>query len=367
MMTPYYHSKYVNSSLKRKKKSRSRGYRIVRFILVVGLVIGGYFAWYVYTAMYQPNIWTANGKPISFYVYPNESYASVETKLYQKGLIINRKKFEWLSEKMKYPENVKVGHYRIPNGMNNNDLINMLRSGSQAPVNVIFNNTRTIEDFAVRISEQLLLDTASLLKVLSNSAFLEPMGFTPDHVKIMFIPNTYEFYWTVSAEAFVKRMNHEYKRFWTDDKKQLAQKAGLTPEEVSILASIVEMETAKNDEKTRIAGVYINRLKRGWRLQADPTLIYALRDFSINRVLDKHKRVDSPYNTYKYKGLPPGPICMPSISSINAVLNYEKHQFMFFCAKADFSGYHAFARTSREHINNANEYQKALNKKRIWE
>ena len=181
----------------------------------------------------------------------------------------------------------------------------------------------------------------------------------------MFIPNTYEFYWTTTAEVFMQRMNTEYLKFWSESRKAKAAELGYSPEEISILASIVEKETNKNDEKPAIAGVYLNRLKYNWRLQADPTVVYAWGDFSIRRVLNLHKRIDSPYNTYVYYGLPPGPICIPSIASIDAVLNRQDHNYLFFCAKDDFSGYHVFAATNAQHAINANKYRKALDDRNI--
>jgi UPF0755 protein len=204
-----------------------------------------------------------------------------------------------------------------------------------------------------------------LLKLINDSEYLKQFGFTPDNVISMFIPNTYEVYWDITAEKFMERMYKEYKAFWTEKRKARIAEMRLTELQAITLASIVEKESNKNDEKPDIAGVYLNRLRDGWLLQADPTLVYALGDFSIKRVLNVYKTIDSPYNTYKYFGLPPGPICLPSISSIDAVLNYRQHKYMYFCAREDFSGYHNFAVTMNEHLLNAAKYQNALDQKGI--
>ena len=279
---------------------------------------------------------------------------------------MNRKNFEWVADKKKLYELIKPGHYKITNGMRNLDLVNMLRSGSQVPVKVTFNNVRDIYQLAGRVGEQIEADSVDIANLMQDSIFLQKLGLTPATAGIIFLPNTYEFWWNTDAEAFVSRMFQEYVKFWNSDRLAKANALGFTKEKVITLASIVEKESTKNDEKPKIAGVYINRIKKGWRLQADPTLIYAWNDYTIKRVLNKHKQIDSPYNTYKYEGLPPGPICVPSIASIDAVLNYQKHNYIFFCAKEDFSGYHNFASTLRQHNNNARRFQRALNKRRIY-
>jgi UPF0755 protein len=215
-------------------------------------------------------------------------------------------------------------------------------------------------ELAERVSHQIEADSASLVSLLNDSAYLARAGLNMENALTLFIPNTYEFYWNTTAQQFMDRMKRENESFWTADRMMKASDAGLSKEEVIILASIVEKETNKNDEKARIAGVYKNRLDAGWRLQADPTLVYASGDFGLTRVLNIHKRIESPYNTYIHTGLPPGPICIPSIASIEAVLNYENHKFLFFCAKDDLSGYHVFAETVTQHNRNANNYRKAI-------
>ena len=241
----------------------------------------------------------------------------------------------------------------------------MLKSGQQEPVKVVFNNIRLKEQLAGVISKQIEADSLSITKLLSDKEYLSALGLTPENSVSLFIPNTYEFYWNTSAKGFIERMQKEHNRFWNERRRTILNRTGLNITEVIILASIVEQETKKNDEKPIVAGVYLNRLRKNWNLEADPTLIFATRDFSAKRVLNIHKEVDSPYNTYRNRGLPPGPICIPSIASIDAVLNYKEHQYMFFCAKDDFSGYHSFARTYQEHLVNARRFHNELNRRKI--
>lgn len=242
----------------------------------------------------------------------------------------------------------------------------MLRSGKQVPVQLTFNNIRTIEQLAGTISKQIEPDSAVLIGLLKNSEIQKKYGLNCYTMPCMFIPNTYEIYWNTSAEKFLDRMNKEYKKFWNKTRRMQADKLNKTPEEIVTLASIVNEETYMDSEKQRIAGVYINRLETGMRLQADPTVIFGLGDLSVHRVLRKHYEIDTPFNTYMHDGLPPGPICIPEISSINAVLNYEKHDFLFFCAKPDFSGFHNFSKNLNEHNKYARAYQRELNLKRIY-
>lgn len=332
-------------------------------MLIAAAGIAGYLG---YQIVYTPNVWTEDTAENFVYIGNEDTYEDVKTQLYSKGYIIHRKNFELLAEYKKYPENIKAGRYSLEKGMSNNDLINLLRGGYQEPVKLMFNNIRLKEDLAKRISSQINIDPDAFLHNLNDTNYVRNLGFELETVKSMFIPNTYFIYWNTDTKAFIERMKYEYTQFWNEQRQQKAAQIELSPVEVSILASIIEKETQKNDEKARIAGVYLNRLKSGWRLRADPTLIYALGDFNIKRVLNAYKEIDSPYNTYKYTGLPPGPICIPSIASIDAVLNAEEHSYFFFCAKPDYSGYHNFAKTSTQHIKNAKAYREFLNKEKIF-
>jgi UPF0755 protein len=244
--------------------------------------------------------------------------------------------------------------------MSNNELVNLLRSGKQEPVMVIFQNIRSREELAGKISRQIEADSLSILKLLTNADYLKQFGVNPLNSFVLFIPNTYEFYWNTTAEGFIVRMVREKTKFWNKSRIEKCQSSGFSVSEVVTLASIIEKETIKDKEKSIIAGVYVNRLRKGWPLQADPTIIYAWNDYTIKRVLNRHLKINSPYNTYIHDGLPPGPICIPSISSIDAVLDFQHHGYFYFCAKADLSGYHVFATTLAEHNRNAKKYQAAI-------
>lgn len=358
----YYHSKY--GAPRKKKKNRFRRFLFWFFFLLILCAAGA--GYYLYKIVYNPNVWTPQGEDVSMYIPTGSDFDDVKNILYSNGLIVHRKNFEWWAEKKKYRLRVLPGRYILKEGMSNNDVINLLRSGKQVPVNVIFNNVRNIYQLAEIVGRQIEADSASIVTLLTDTGYLNQIGYTPETIPAAFIPNTYQFYWNTDAKGFMDRMLEEHNKFWTDERKAKAKNLKLTPEEVVTLASIVEKETNKNDEKPMIAGVYINRIKSGWRLQADPTVVYAIGDYNIHRVLNVYKEFDSPYNTYKHLGLPPGPICIPSISSIDAVLNYDHNKYFFFCAKDDLSGYHVFAKTNAGHRKNAKKYQEALNKMKIY-
>ena len=351
-----YHKEQIEKTRKMK--------RLIFAILGLLVIISTFIFAKMYKAIMNPNVMT--NENYSLYIYENDNFENIKEILYSDNIIINKKSFEWLAKKLDYPQYIKSGHYVIKDGMNNNQILNMLRSGSQTPVKFTFNNIRTLEQLASRIDEQLELDSLDFINAVNNNDSLKEMGFNSHNYASLFIPNTYEVYWNINADEFADKMINEYKRFWNEERLKKADDLKLKPIEVSILASIVDKETTKTSEMPRIAGVYLNRLKKNWLLQADPTLIFAIGDFEIKRVLDVHKEIESPYNTYKYIGLPPGPICIPSISAIDAVLNAEQHKYLYFCAKEDLSGYHVFARSIREHNINANKYRKALNKKKIY-
>jgi UPF0755 protein len=294
------------------------------------------------------------------------SYEQALDSLASVLLIKNPDILKRVAKMKKYPSLVKPGRYVINRGYSYNGIINLLRAGRQSPIKITFNNIRTLNDIAGKIGGQIEADSASIMDYLSDPENYRKDGFKPEDVISVFIPDTYEFYWNTSAKGFYNRMLKEYKKFWNMDRISKAEELNLTPIEVSILASIIDDEVAKQDEKPRIAGVYLNRLRRDIPLQACPTIKFALNDFTITRVLYKHLIINSPYNTYKYRGFPPGPIGCPSIESIDAVLNAEKHDYLFFAARADFSGYHNFSRTLAEHNRYANQYQRELNKRRIF-
>lgn len=275
------------------------------------------------------------------------------------GFIKDEVNFRWLSEQMKYrKDKMRSGRFKVEPGWTNRQLIQHLRNGEQAPVKVVLNNERLLEEVAGKVARFIEADSLTLIRMFKDPASLQELGYNEETLMTAFIPNTYEMYWNTDAKAFLQRMIKEHNNFWEkDNRRAKAQAQGLTEKEVYTLASIVERETNAVSEKPTIAGVYLNRLKIGMKLQADPTSVFATRDFTTRRVTDYHTSFDSPYNTYVYKGLPPGPISMASIPSLDAVLNPQKHNYLYFCAKPDESGTHTFAETFAAHKVNASKFQ----------
>lgn len=323
-------------------------------------------SFYFYQAFFSANTLVDSEEAVLLKINRNADFEQVRDSLVQRKIIKDLVTFSFVAKIMEYQEAVKPGLYNIEPKMTNRELVRLLRSGQQTPVNITFNNVRTDEDLAEKITRNLEIESTEFLQILQDSVYAAKFGFNKQTVLSLFIPNTYEVYWNITAIDLFDRMYKEYNRFWTEERKAKASKLGLDPVEASTLASIVQAETAKADERPKVAGVYLNRLRINMPLQADPTLIYALGDFEIKRVLNIHKEIESPYNTYKYTGLPPGPINLPDISALEAVLNPQKHSYLYFCAKEDFSGYHAFATNLRDHMNNARRYQQALNAAKIY-
>ncbi len=341
--------------------------KVILSVIVILLLTGAGGFYYVYRLIYQPNVSLGNQKNNYIYIKTGSDFNDVLAMLYEKNLVVNRASFEWLAEKKKYKDKVRPGRYRIKAGMSNNELINLLRAGLQEPVQITFHTVRTKEDLVSKVCGKLEADSAEMIGLLNDNAWLaDNYGLKRENALTMFIPNTYEFYWNTSAKDFVARMAKEYKTFWNDSRKEKAKKINLSQTEVSVLASIVQAEQNRfDDEKPVIAGLYINRIKKGMPLQSDPTLIYAKGDFTIQRVLNEDKLIDSPYNTYKHTGLPPGPINLPELSSLEAVLNYDKNEYIYMCAKEDFSGRHNFAKTIEQHDIFAAKWRKALRERNI--
>lgn len=306
-------------------------------------------------------------EPVRIYIPTGSDFGALTDTLMRTDLLRSRKSFLVTARLKSFGKNVKPGSYVIEPGLSNNSLVNMLRSGLQTPVNVTFNNIRTLDELAGKIGRQIEADSASLASFFNDETNFSPDGFDRNTLISVFIPDTYHLYWSVDARGFYRRMLKEYRDFWNDERTALAASKGLTPAEASVLASIVDEEASKEDEKPRIAGLYINRLRLGMPLQADPTVKFAVNDFSLRRILNKHLEVDSPYNTYKYAGLPPGPIRCPSRSGLESVLNAEEHEYLFMVAKPDRSGYHHFSRTLAEHNRYAAVYRRELNRRRIYQ
>ena len=341
----------------RKKK------KVLLFVAGLLLCILAFIGYSMYKCFYAPNVKV--GKTDFLYIPTGSNIEDVFNLLETKKIVTNIKTFKRAAKFLKYSK-VKSGRYKIVNGMSNKSLISMLRLGNQTAMRITFSgNIRSNNKIASIASRYIETDSVSILQALNDNNFLAKFGFDSRTVIGMFIPNTYDIYWNSSADAFIERMYREYEKFWNDNRKSKLQQIGLTQGEVATMASIVDEETNAVAEMPTIAGVYMNRINSGMLLQADPTVKFALGDFSIRRVLNRHTDYDSPYNTYKYKGLPPSPICMPSIAAIDAVLNYEHHDYYYFCAKDDFSGRHSFAKTLAQHNLNAQAYQKALNSRNI--
>jgi len=319
---------------------------------------------YTYQMLFSPNF-LINQPDKMIIIEDNTDFKTLTNQLIEDTLLNDIISFSFLSKLMKYSENVKEGNYKVKMNMSNYELISMLRSGNQTPINITFSYSRKINDLAQNISQKLKISEKELMDYIIKNG-LSNYGFDSQNIIGMFLPDTYEVYWDITPKKLLDKMKEEYDKFWNSERIRKLKRVNLSKNEVITLASIVASETNKIDEADRIAGVYINRLRKKMLLQADPTLIFAANDFSIRRVLNKHKKIKSPYNTYMNKGLPPGPIRLSPKKYIDAVLNFEDHRYIYFCAKDDFSGYHEFAITLSEHNKNARKFQRALNKRKIY-
>lgn len=304
-------------------------------------------------------------EPTFLYIDENDNIDSVYTKLEKKFHASSLFGFRILTHYSKYHKNIHTGAYLFSDNERTWDIFHRLRTGHQTPVTLTIPSVRTVGQLLKTVSRQLMLDSASIAKLLNDSAYCSNLGYNHYTIPALFIPNTYEVYWNISPQSFIARMQKEHNRFWNNSRKTKARQLGLTPIEVSTLASIVDEETANDSEKPIIAGLYLNRLRIDMPLQADPTIKFGLQQFGLQRILHKHLNIDTPYNTYKHTGLPPGPIRIPSIKGMESVLNYTQHSYLYMCAKEDLSGTHNFSSTLREHQNNAHRYQNALNKLKI--
>lgn len=345
------------------RKPMKSGTKIILAVIVLAAIALGFFGLNLYKTYMAPNV---SGTQPYLFVRTGYNFDDVLKDLEHSGALKNTETFAKAASKMKLAGSLKPGRYELKEGMGNRGLINMLKAGNQKPVNLKIQNIRKKESFAGYLSRNLEADSLTFLRVLDSAELVEKYGFTVENSYTMFIPNSYEMYWNTTPIAFFDRMQKEYDKFWTAERKQKAEALNLSPPEVSVLASIVDAEALYDKEMPIIAGLYLNRLKRGILLQADPTVIFANNDFTVKRVTNTLLKVASPYNTYKYAGLPPGPIMMPSINAIDAVLNKDDNNYLYMCAKEDFSGYHNFAVTVQEHNANAKKYRDALNKRNIY-
>lgn len=341
------------------KKKRSIVWIVVALIVLAGAGAAGS----IYHYFFAPQLQLTT----TAYLYIDRDdnldsvYHKIETIGHPKSLFA----FRYLADRDHYGDRIRTGRYALRPSDNMRYLYRRLSMGYQTPVNLTVPSVRTLDRLARNLSRQLMIDSLDIAKLLADTAYCRQLGYSPETLPALFIPNTYEVYWNTSAEDLLKRLQKEHRAFWTEERKKKAEQVGLTPNEVATLASIVEEETANNAEKPMVAGLYLNRLKKGMLLQADPTVKFGLQDFGLKRILNKHLEVDSPYNTYKYAGLPPGPIRIPSIQGLESVLNYTPHNYFYMCAKEDFSGTHNFATTLSQHMQNARRYQQELNHRKI--
>ncbi len=317
------------------------------------------FVFYGYQILYTPNILVDRDNRV-FIIHKDDTFRKIQEDLGKGGFVNDMVSFSFLARLKNYDKRIQPGRFALRRNMTNLEAIGVLSAGMRQAENVTFTNVRLVEELGEKITKNIGVTPTEFDEALDDFVDTNTEGFNQENIISMFLPNTYEVYYNVLPNELIERFHIEYKKFWNDDRLAKAQALGFTPLEISTLASIVQAESIKKEETEIIAGLYINRLKRNIPLQADPTLVFAAKDFTLKRVLNKHKEIDSPYNTYKYAGLPPGPINMPQIATIDAVLNYQKHDFIYMCAREDFSGYHNFASTLTEHNRNASKYQKAL-------
>lgn len=335
-----------------------------RLIYILSAIIS-VFLLAIYFLFFAPNI-SRKGKQDQFLLLNDgANYAEVVRQMNQKTNIFSQFTFQQVVSIFNYENNVKPGRYLIKKGMSNFSLLRMLKGARQTPVQLTFNNIRTKEQLASALAKQIMPDSTQLITLLNDSSFLSTYGLNPYTSVTIFLPNTYQVFWNTTAEKFFDKMYAEYTKFWTDERKRKAAEIPLSETEVITLASIIESESNNSTEKPIIAGLYINRLKSNMPLQADPTIVFAVGDFSIKRVTGAYTGIVSPYNTYKNKGLPPGPIRIPNLQSINAVLNYDKNDYIYMCAKETLNGEHNFSSSWEQHRINASKYQQALNMRGI--
>ena len=348
-----------------KKKTKKKSSIFLKSIKIGIFIAIAAFMYLVYI-LFSPNFFPSSDKKAYLYIADSSSFEDVVLNLQQNAKVVNSSAFRQVAGLLHYGAKIRPGRYELKTGMNNFQLVRILRSGRQTPVQLSFNNIRTKEQLAGRLGSQLMADSLSISNLLNDTAFLRTYNLNPSTSVTLFIPNTYEVFWNTNAAELFERMNKEYNKFWTEERKAKAALIPLSLTEVSTLASIVEEESNNKAERPMIAGLYINRLKMDMPLQADPTLKFAMGDFGLKRILLQHILKISPYNTYRNHGLPPGPIRVVSPAAIDAVLNYSKHNYVFMCAKETLNGEHNFAVSYSEHQANAKKYQKALNELKIF-
>ena len=329
-------------------------------LCLIGAACAGTFYYYLFYPQFHPQ------KTAYIYIDRDDTADSIYNKVQKQGHPKSFTGFLWMAQWRDYNSNIHTGRYAIRPGENVYHVFSRLYRGYQEPINLTISNVRTLDRLALSVEKQLMVVPAEIAIVMNDSAFQKKLGYEKETISSLFIPETYQVYWDMSVNEFFERMQKEHEKFWNQERLAKATAIGMTTEEVSTLASIVEEETNNNEEKPMVAGLYINRLHKGMPLQADPTIKFALQDFGLRRITNEHLNVNSPYNTYLNAGLPPGPIRIPSPIGIDAVLNYAKHNYIYMCAKEDFSGTHNFASNYADHMKNARKYWNALNERKIF-
>lgn len=347
------------------KKKKNKLNHIVKGFFIISMFLGAITAcigWYI---VELPNVSTPNKDDIDFYILPNDDYSSVYKRLDSIGILKNESFFNMVAKRKNLPNHIYPGKYNIVHGMSNNELVNLFRSRSQESISITFNNIATLNELAGKVSQHLSADSSEFAEFFNTPSTYSDLGFEKETFISMFIPNTYQMYWNTSPKGFVSRMAKEYKSYWNADRRKKAQSLGLSQSQVATLASIVQSETRNEGEMSTVAGLYLNRINVGMKLQADPTVKFATGDPHKKRIYYKDLEIESPYNTYLVKGLPPGPIAMPEIQSMEAVLNRKSHNYYYMCAKPDFSGTHNFANSYNQHLANRKKYTAFLKKQNI--
>lgn len=342
------------------KKRKRILFGALAFILLTGIVGAGSVYYLLFAPQFHPKTTTY------IYIDRDDTADSVYNKIKAQCHPGNLAGFRWMAQWRDYPRNVHTGRYAIRPGENVYHVFSRFYRGYQEPMNLTIGSVRTLDRLARSVGKQLMIDSAEIAGAMNDPHFRQQLGYTQETMACLFIPETYQVYWNMNVDEFFKRMQKEHQKFWSPERLDKAQAIGMTPEEVCTLASIVEEETNNNREKPMVAGLYINRLHTGMPLQADPTIKFALQDFGLRRITNAHLSVDSPYNTYRHTGLPPGPIRIPSTTGLDAVLNHTKHNYIYMCAKEDFSGTHNFASNYADHMKNARKYWNALNERKIF-
>lgn len=335
------------------------------YFLVIGIILlAGGLGW-MYTLFFSPAVVTGASNEVAVYIKNEDDFTRVFAQLEEKGYLRHPLGFRWLSQLSKYTEKIRPGKYTLRHDMSNYDIVRLLRSGKQEEIKLAIKSHGQLSSILELTSKKLNMDMNRLQFMLDDTVVLQQYGMHKERLAVYFIPNTYFFYWNTEPSFFLEKIHGAYLRFWNEDRRAKAKAIGLDIEEVSILASIVDKETNRSDEMPMVAGLYLNRLESGMKLQADPTVKFALKNFELRRLYEKHILFESPYNTYHVSGLPPGPICVPSVQAIDAVLNRTKHNYVYMCAREDFSGYHTFAADYNTHLLNRKRYQMALNRRNI--